>query len=77
MAPEIAITFSQTAARFNERASFAAAAAMDDNTMMRMQFAAQAQQQLESDTGDRLASTIAQLAGVINGRVLGAGDKVA
>ena len=43
-----------------------------DNTMMRMQFSAAAQNNLEKTSGDSLASTLAQLSGVINGRPVAA-----
>lgn len=69
---DIAGMMMATNARFHERSSFAAAAAMDDNTMMRMQFAAAAQNNLEKTSGDSLASTLAQLSGVINGRPVNA-----
>lgn len=70
--PDIASMMMSSNARFHERASFAAAAAMDDNTMMRMQFSAQATQEIRKNSGESLASTLAQLSGVINGKTVGA-----
>lgn len=69
----LCMQFAATSGRYNDRSAFSNNGAMDNANALSQSFQATAQNTLSQTPGTELASMLAQLAGVINARPVGAG----